>query len=923
MRAHKSAFLGLALGALALGVTACEDKDTGVTLPPPAVAISITPAGPINLEVGQTATVNANVTGGDASTDRTVVYSSSNASVASVSGNVVTAAGPGTATITATNAANSLTASVQVIVTQDEPPPPPPPAEQPTISIKSITGAGGTNAPVNINNVFGQIDITLNVEIPPGNNIDSLTVNIGNEQVCVQRFTGGTLGGAIGAAAASAQAEIVCSVDTAEFDAATGMVRFPNGQYEVRAQLHRASGAIAASTSTTLVFNNTSHFVLTYTTSGGNAQNSGVTLAPAGSSWTTGSVTATLVPVVFTGSDDNVATATVTMNSAGGANATSAACGGTTTVPVCPAYAATATGTAGSDGIITVTFPASGTGAANVNNVEGIFTFAVSGAITTGGESGPTCVNPDPVRNPIAGCTGAGTSLFANALRLDNLAPRFVSIDMIKSDPTNRYFDGSVTFSHTAQGTAASGTDGRAVTVDWGVDDQTATFQAGAPGSLITVTSTAGLPESPTNNDYVLQVTTVDELGNSRSSYATTTNTTVTTSVSGALRFGIDLTAPTLAVTPNPDIVNGAPAAAWTFDYTDAGIGPSGFPTTGQIRLSLTRINSGGTDCEIGGSGCSRTAQTIAPLGTLAYDNGDPEEGYYILDALARDAAGNDSNVEVETGLKDTTAPLMSSIQSPLIINGGESASFNALASDFVELGLFRPFLEYGAGAWFVASPEQTIGTFGPDPLHDEATLVDAHTEFLVSVEQTDAVTNMPSGVVQMAQRVHFNLLDVAGVEEDQACNPLAVLGVNCAEQMEDITAGVAGGTTATPTSITITGMTGFTQQPPDDNSIDRSAGETTELSVETTGPSQTFAQPWDRIEFWYEDAAGAWHRIGGTVSATAFDDTNLMVRTWTHSLFTAAFAPLNATYDIVAVGITDDGARALISQVVQVTITP
>ncbi|MEX0890880.1 MAG: Ig-like domain-containing protein [Gemmatimonadota bacterium] len=975
MRAHKSAFLGLALGALALGVTACEDKDQGVVLPPPAVAISITPAGPIALEVGQSATVNANVTGGDASTDRTVTYSSSNASVAGVSGNVVTAAGPGTATITATNAANGLTASVQVVVTQPVTPPPPPPAEQPTISIKSIT-TGATNVPVNINNVFGQIDITLNVEIPPGNNIDSLTVDIGNEQVCVQRFTGGTLGGAIGAAAASAQAEIVCSVNTAEFDDETGEVVFPNGQYEVQARLHRQSGEIAASTSTTLVFNNTSHFVLTYETTGGSAQNLEGTLVPAGSNWQAGDVVVTVVQANFGTADDEVETAFISLTSSG--TGVTGASGCTTTAdladdptvpmsfggdggptnPDCPVEVATLMGTADANGVITVTFDDGDDmddSTAGVRNVEDILTFGVSGSVTAGGESGPTCVNPHVTRNAIAACVASGAPLFQNPLRLDNLAPRFVSIAMPALN-ANNYFNGTITFDHDANDDAST-SRGDVVTFDWGVDNQGVVFIAGAPGSTIELTSFEPLDETLTNDEYVFGAVTEDALGNDRTGYATATNTTVNTSATAGstFNFGIDKTDPTFEVEDDDPIVDTTfPFVVddhiWTFTYSDAapaGAGPSGFGPT-PLEMSLLRVWPEDDDCIYGsGGGCSLSDRAIASGESIDYTDDEGLEGYYRLNAQVEDAAGNDSQLESRLGLYDVTGPVVAPIGGPVAIDGGASATFTSSMNDNIELGRIDPFLGYdeivgGAGIMdvFIAAPSVTVGTLGEDVMDDESDGEVTFSDFIVSLESVDPVTFQPTGNINAASIIAYQVLDVAGVETDGACPALATALVpldtseqNCTQRSDEIFSNVENGSPGEDgfESLGTDGPTGFENPPAgsgwgeweldvDDAGID--VGDDLEMAATATGPAATFVNPWERVEFWIQRANGVWYRLAGTVSVSATDNTITDTRVWTYSLDYEAQDEDEGAMSVVAVGVNDDG-RALLSNMVATTIDP
>ena len=94
------------------------------------------------------------------------------------------------------------------------------------------------------------------------------------------------------------------------------------------------------------------------------------------------------------------------------------------------------------------------------------------------------------------------------------------------------------------------------------------------------------------------------------------------------------------------------------------------------------------------------------------------------------------------------------------------------------------------------------------------------------------------------------------------------------------------------------------------------------------TGPNSTFANPFARVEFYYQDPVNArWYQIGvGTPSAS--DNTVTSTRTWTYSvtwtvtgLLDSAGAPLvNPAVPLVAVGVHSSGS-ALISLGTPITI--
>jgi len=123
---------GVAAGAAAITVTTVDGGFTAsvtVNVVPPVIpvtGVSVSPNGNRSLKTGGTLQLTANVLPTNA-TDRSVVWSSSNSTVASVSASgAVTAILPGTATITATTAGldasgNPRTAAMTITVESDSP----------------------------------------------------------------------------------------------------------------------------------------------------------------------------------------------------------------------------------------------------------------------------------------------------------------------------------------------------------------------------------------------------------------------------------------------------------------------------------------------------------------------------------------------------------------------------------------------------------------------------------------------------------------------------------------------------------------------------------------------------------------------------------------------------------------------------------
>ena len=110
----KKAFL-LILTTLALLLVACGPKEDPIDPTPanvPVTSVSLNQQA-MSLEVGATGTLTATVQPTNA-TNKTVTWSSSNTSVATVANGTVTAVAEGTATITATASGKTATCSVTV-----------------------------------------------------------------------------------------------------------------------------------------------------------------------------------------------------------------------------------------------------------------------------------------------------------------------------------------------------------------------------------------------------------------------------------------------------------------------------------------------------------------------------------------------------------------------------------------------------------------------------------------------------------------------------------------------------------------------------------------------------------------------------------------------------------------------------------------
>lgn len=193
-------------------------------------SVSVSPTA-ASIVVGQTLALAASVNGTNcAAADLGVTYTSGNTNIATVSATgVVTAVAGGTTTIvvkSAKDATKQTAMSVEVTV----------PAPS-TVSIQSVT-QGGLGTPVNLANVGGQIEVSLNVD-RGDKTLDRVDVLIGGQVVASQTFTSASAGAA-SAPEASAPVTVVQSVNTRQV-AKVGSLFVPvifNGQSFITANLY-------------------------------------------------------------------------------------------------------------------------------------------------------------------------------------------------------------------------------------------------------------------------------------------------------------------------------------------------------------------------------------------------------------------------------------------------------------------------------------------------------------------------------------------------------------------------------------------------------------------------------------------------------------------------------------------------------------
>jgi hypothetical protein len=212
---------GVAVGSVGIRATATLGTSTGQGVATVNVvgttgcsinSVSLSPEE-ATLTVGETLQLAASVDGSNcASGDLGATYTSGNTNIATVSaGGIVTAIAGGTTTIVAKSTKDPTKQdAMSVAVTVPDPA---------TISIQSIT-QGGLGTPINLNNVNGQIEVTLNVDRGE-QEIDRVDVLIGGAVVASQsRASGGSA--AASSAAAAAPVTVVLNINTQQLAIGSG-----------------------------------------------------------------------------------------------------------------------------------------------------------------------------------------------------------------------------------------------------------------------------------------------------------------------------------------------------------------------------------------------------------------------------------------------------------------------------------------------------------------------------------------------------------------------------------------------------------------------------------------------------------------------------------------------------------------------------
>jgi hypothetical protein len=857
-----------AVGAGTASITATATADVNrnasvtITVTAPAVrSVTVSPSSQ-TLKTGETFGFVANVDA-DPGVATTVNWSSSNTAVATVNASgLVTAVSVGsTSIIAASTVTPSVTGAAALTVRA-------PVAA--AINISNITQANTPGSPtVNANNVFGAIDVNMNVD--PGEQIVTRAeVLIDGAVACFQNLSlaqSEALSNA--AAAADVEAAIVsCQINTAAFNATTGAVSYANGNHTISARAIIQGGTQTATPSGGLIFNNQSGFIAIVSntnTAGGPASAINPTT---GRKWVQGNVTLKLAAVNYAPGGATVTTINASFLGK--------------TFPDTP--------DAGTQ-IFTIDFPNSGSSSLNI---VGYQTAALGETIPVVTNSNLSTGNPGPTQILNVGAKADTLGLVRlDSTRVDNVAPAAPTVG-----PFPIWLNAAFTFDSTSAGISNIN--------DTGVDNVTVDFyviQGANPTptncsltGMTKVTASAGLAETIVSTAFNGKVVITDALGNR---------------ICAALgnSFGNDFTPPnnvtlTFSDASTNDFFYNVVSPAVNYILASTGDNASGISPTTPAMVSILRNNStGNPTCVVGATtACNQVAQA----GTANITGGSAGEGYYNLTAQLSDVAGNVAPTPAFTRryLVDATLPTFTgNVGMNAQYSGNAPAAFtNLLANDNLDLNKLFGVVQYTGAAINLEYPSQSIGSFG---LPLEKTFSGTYTipSLIRCINPANAFA---ANAANEAQQITFSATDQAGNAGTVAPVAGALLAAldNCG----------AVGNLPLPAVINTFADSNVVYPGTSKTQVSKS-GLTTGANAPTVSLTaiadvslDNAPEPFTRVEFYFQNAAGNYVLIGqsgpGVLNQTV---TN---RTWTYkfSWDPDATVPTNAATSVIAIGIDAQG---------------
>jgi hypothetical protein len=931
--------------ATVLVAAACGDKVTvqGPTTTTPKVnSVSVSPAT-ATLNIGDKITMTAAVNA-DVGVATTVTWSSSGAAATVDAGGVVTAvsASPGIAICATSTVNTSVKGCGSVVIAAVAPVIPA------SVSISSITATGNTTATVNPANVAGAIDFTLNVN--PGNQtVQRVVLVIGTGASAIradsQVFTAAQ-SAALRSAADLAIAQqttfpqIIFSVNTAAYTAATGAPKWLNGPTAVSAQLYTKTSTTApaatAAAQTNLTFNNVDGFIVTTSTTGNTVVSS------LGFRWQgNGSITINAKPVMYSGF-------TVGGVTAGLGGVCGALTNGTTTTPVAGVWSVTRTyaatqspvGCVGSTPNVPVVSATDAAGNA-LTLVAGGVINSPQLAIGAGGQ------NPD-------------ASL---GIRWDNVAPAAPVVNYNPNGRANNWMNDAVVLNGLAGSSTSSGStsnsyicnDGTVTATascaastpaptDAGVGGTVYAFKAAAGTTVATVdattaiTSPAGLAGAANNASYCGFAYAADALGNTSPSVSAANaligTPTCTNLVAGSggytaqtnvAQFGVDRYAPVIAFDVS-DIggtaqstvrVNAGPIGGnFAVNVVDTGVvGNSGMLAGSPVKATVTRRDQFMvTPCVIGGTSCAATFAGSALAGGVATTTVTAQtiNGYYTYTVTAYDAAGNTSATLSETIVKDNIALVATTPSVPATVTGAFTASSNA--SDDLDVRSF--YYSVGFTTALIApttlrQPDVAVNGFNATPLlNTNIPLTQSLSPYVVlqgPVAAYSAVANLLTGVNVFARGQAGTY--VAPATQATVVSTAPASGIS----LTNFTTWATALSAATVCDGTVpANCTG---------AVPLTGPASTTITASATGTTAIFSNPFAKVDFYIANGTDLVF-IGSSSSPSLNDNGATRVWAWTLSL-TPGTTYGAAARNVYAFGANSTGLVAMTTAAAVLTIAP
>jgi hypothetical protein len=861
------------------------------------------------LKIGDKFQFGASVDAGASITDRTVKWTTSNASVATVDQNgLVTAVGSGTASIVATANANAAISGAASVTVAE--------VVQASVTLGNImqtvcsvaTGVC-SSVPATLTNVANQLDVTVNLDqgTQKVSEVD-LIMNCGGADTIVAKQTLSTAD--VAPLTEDAAAPLQFSFNTAAFNPATGVVAFKNGTCTLKAKAITTSGQQVASTTENITLNNADVVAATMTTTPVGSQKASATDA-AGLLWRAGSVTVTAVPVIYSAGASAASAAISLVNMSPGTDTTVVR----GAINPAPGTIATMSNLSPTSGVFTATFPkdmsASGVDSTSVKALGVVVT-----TVTSAGNPGPSLA-------------AAAT----NTIRLDNLPPSntLFKVDLTKFNGTNGWLGKNFVFS-TSSGTvrlgAATATSDSAAYDNGGVDVVTFTTQFKANGAssstYATFSSVSSLAETSAASgagSYDIRLVICDALNNCANT--------------ASFAAGVDLTAPTVAETStrpvdhqifNIDSIPVIPATA-SFNVVDtsntAGITPSGPASGAELLVTISGLQPSGasgskTTCPTGvatGSGSAITCKS-AVTASQASVILPTTDGEYTANVTGIDQAGNQSAPITIKWYIDREAPSVSGgVTIPNPITTGTSFALSATDS-----------MDVAAGAGALHYPT-TCGAFA-------CAFFETGTSSSAGVAFDNVLTR--TGTVTVALNTFFRgvttTINTAGSSPDS----VRVRAVDASGNISNNTEiGLPSANMSAPGTISNTGAAGITAANAFAVPAADTVGQTVTLSDSLTAVSATSASPFTQVCFYYQSPTGTLNGTGGPNGVVAGELVKIGCTTGlsTSGVFPARMLAYSMTWSvpailagqsvpIYAVGVTSNG-DALITSAGTLTIAP